>query len=162
MKTQKVKKVTKKVSLETENGALEVLVKDKTKLIANIVTLKTRNGYSRQNLVKYVMQEWDVKVSRAYILVREAIKEIEEIQKEVVVDAYFDSIATLEDMKQAAMLGKDGIPDFRLALDIQKEINKVSQLYVIKTEVSLRVEQPLFGEEEENQDTQLNIGIDDI
>ena len=162
MKTQKVKKVTKKVSLETENGALEVLVKDKTKLIANIVTLKTRNGYSRQNLVKYVMQEWDVKVSRAYILVREAIKEIEEIQKEVVVDAYFDSIATLEDMKQAAMLGKDGIPDFRLALDIQKEINKVSQLYVIKTEVSLRVEQPLFGEEEENQDTQLNIGTDDI
>tara|TARA_R110000850_G_scaffold157414_1_gene281561 strand:+ start:394 stop:882 length:489 start_codon:yes stop_codon:yes gene_type:complete len=162
MKTQKVKKVTKKVSLETENGALEVLVKDKTKLIANIVTLKTRNGYSRQNLVKYVMQEWDVKVSRAYILVREAIKEIEEIQKEVVVDAYFDSIATLEDMKQAAMVGKDGIPDYRLALDIQKEINKVSQLYVIKTEVSLRVEQPLFGEEEENQDTQLNIGIDDI
>ena len=163
MKTEKVKKVTKKVSLVTENGTVELSIKDKTKLIANIVTLKIKNGYSRTNLVNYVMKEWNVGVSRAYTLVKDAIKEIEDIQKEVLVDAYSDAITSLENIRQAAMTSLDGEPDYKLVLDTQKEINKVSGLYVVKTEVSLFVEQPLFSDViEDSERLELKANIDEV
>ena len=109
------------------------------------------------------MKEWNVGVSRAYTLVKDAIKEIEDIQKEVLVDAYSDAITSLENIRQAAMSSLDGEPDYKLVLDTQKEINKVSGLYVVKTEVSLFVEQPLFSDViEDSERLELKANIDEV
>lgn len=101
---------------------------DNKKVIEEIVELRVKKGYSSTTLVKYLKETYDLESARAYTLIKQARIKMGEIYNEVNTDALKDSILFMENMKEGAL----GSGDKKLALDIQKELNKVNQLYVEK------------------------------
>lgn len=98
------------------------------KVIEEIIELRYKKGYSSTSLVNILKQKYDINQSRAYELIREAREKMGEIYNEVNNEVLKESIVLLENMREQAL----GVGDKKLALDIQKELNKVNQLYVEK------------------------------
>lgn len=124
---------------------LPIVKMDKEKLLSELAELKIKQSYSRSSLVKYTMENYPVGERQAYNIVKEMNKKLGDVFNEMVGDAFTDSMLFLENLRQEAI--KRG--DIKLSLDIQKEINKINQLYVDKKEVTIKGEQPLFKEEED-------------
>ena len=124
---------------------LPIVKRDKEKLLSELAELKIKQSYSRSSLVKYTMENYPVGERQAYNIVKEMNKKLGDVFNEMVGDAFTDSMLFLENLRQEAI--KRG--DIKLSLDIQKEINKINQLYVDKKEVTIKGEQPLFKEEED-------------
>ena len=124
---------------------LPIIKRDKEKLLSELAELKIKQSYSRSSLVKYTMENYPVGERQAYNIVKEMNKKLGDVFNEMVGDAFTDSMLFLENLRQEAI--KRG--DIKLSLDIQKEINKINQLYVDKKEVTIKGEQPLFKEEED-------------
>mgnify|MGYP003632505170 CR=1 FL=1 len=135
-------KAVKNVIIPTAKGNVSVINKNKDLLIAQIIELRAKQGYTKGNLVKYVMHEWKVGDRQARVIVKEASVQMGEVYNQLYTDSLADSVNFMEEMKQEAM--REG--DLKMVLDIQKELNKINQLYVIKQEISMRVEQPLFSQ----------------
>jgi len=124
---------------------LSIIKMDKEKLLSELAELKIKQSYSRSSLVKYTMENYPVGERQAYNIVKEMNKKLGDVFNEMVGDAFTDSMLFLENLRQETI--KRG--DIKLSLDIQKEINKINQLYVDKKEVTIKGEQPLFKEEED-------------
>lgn len=103
------------------------------KVIEEIITLRTKMGYSSPSLVSYLKDTYDINTTRAYELIKEARTKLGEIYNEVNGDVLLESIIYMENQRQKALGEGNG----KLALEIQKELNKINQLYIEKTEVKL-------------------------
>lgn len=115
---------------------------DVSKMIEDILILRYRMGYSSPSLVKYLKDTYDVCSSRAYGLIKEAREMIGMTYNEVNKEVLQESIIILESMREKAI----GSGNDKLALEVQKELNKVNQLHIIKVEGNIKVEMPLFPE----------------
>ena len=123
-------------------------VEDQGKLIAELAELRYKKGYSRGSLVKYIMEKDDeicsgVKQARAYQLINIMFEEVGEVYNKLNSKVLEDTIESLESMRQSAM--EQGM--LRLALEMQKELDKIQQLHITKLEIdaNINTEVPLFG-----------------
>lgn len=115
---------------------------DKNKLLSKLAELRLSQGYSKRSLVEYVMANYPVGERMAYKIVKESDVKLGEAYNEMVGDAFIDAIMVLENMREAAF--QTG--QLKIALDVQKELNRVNQLYVEKQQITIAAEQPLFKE----------------
>lgn len=123
-------------------------IDNKDEVIRFLSELRYKSGYSKSSLVNYLKDTYGLKDSRAYELVREMMAKTAKAYHEMNQDALSDSIEYLEEMRQKAL----GEGETKLALDISKEIHKVSQLYVEKLEIDVKAEQPLWKIDDKNED----------
>jgi len=110
-------------------------------VLKELADLRYKKGFSRKSMKEYLKDEYDIGWSRAYELIQMMMKETADMYHKTNQDALSDSVQFLDDLKQSALASGDK----RLALEIAKELNKVSQLYVQKLEIDAKVELPLFG-----------------
>ncbi len=116
-------------------------------VIRELSELRYKKGFSRKNMLAYLKENYDVNWSRGYELISMMMKKTAEAYHKTNQDALADSISFLDDLKQDAL--KNG--DRKLALEITKEINKVSQLYVEKIQAEIKMEQPLFSKPDDKK-----------
>jgi hypothetical protein len=116
-------------------------------VIKELADLRYKKGYSRKSLLAYLEQEYQIGWSRGYELISTMMKETAEAYHKTNQDALADSISFLDDLKQSALTSGDR----KLALEITKEINKVSQLYVEKIQAEIKMEQPLFSKPDDKK-----------
>jgi len=116
-------------------------------VLKELADLRYKRGFSRKSMKEYLKEQYDIGWSRAYELIQMMMKETAEAYHKTNQDALADSISFLDDLKQAAL----GSGDKKLALEISKEINKVSQLYVERIQAEIKMEQPLFSKPEEKK-----------
>lgn len=104
------------------------------KVIEEIIELRCKRGYSSTSLVNILKEKYDINQARAYVLIREAREKMGEIYNEINGDVLKDSILFMENMREQAL----GLGDKKLALEVQKELNRVNQLYVQKVELEAK------------------------
>ncbi len=105
---------------------------NKDQIIADIIDLRIKKGYSSGNIVAFLKEKYDIRKSQAYNYFKWAREEMGQIYNEINKDAMKDSIMLMENMLQTAIEKNDN----KLALDIIKELNKVNQLYIEKIDVT--------------------------
>lgn len=128
---------------------------DPQKVIEEIVLLRCKKAYSSTSLVQYLKDTYNINQSRAYELIRDARIVMGEIYEEVNKESLKDSILFMENLRQDAL--KSG--NQKLALEIQKELNKVNQLYIERQEIKLTGSidvKGLFGFEDEVKEEDKN------
>lgn len=101
-------------------------------VIEEIVDLRINKGYSSTSLVKHLKEKYDINQTRAYELIKEAREKMGEIYAKVNENALEESIILLEQMRQREI----GQGNNKLALEIQKELNKINQLYIQKLDIT--------------------------
>lgn len=99
-------------------------VNDVNKVIKELANLKYKKGYSRKSMIEYLQSTYKLKISRCYALIEQMLKETAEAYMKVNEDALYSSIAFLEELQEGALRENNK----RLALEIQKEINKLLEL----------------------------------
>jgi hypothetical protein len=117
--------------LQRGNGK-KGLRSNKDQIIADIIDLRIKKGYSSGNIVAFLKEKYDIRKSQAYNYFKWAREEMGQIYNEINKDAMKDSIMLMENMLQTAIEKNDN----KLALDIIKELNKVNQLYIEKIDVT--------------------------
>lgn len=95
---------------------------DRETVVNECVKLRIE-GMSTINLLEHLSNNYDIGRPTGYVILQDAQKLVVEIQMKDIENAYYDSIARLEELYESA--GKDK----RLKLQIQQEINKVRGLY---------------------------------
>lgn len=121
------------------------------KVISELIELRYKKGYSGPSLVDYLREKYDIQQSRAYELIKEAQVQAGETYNQVNTDAIKQSILFMENLRQDAI--KQG--NSKLALEIQKELNKVNQLYLERQEIKITGKidvRNLFGFEDEEKE----------
>lgn len=101
-------------------------------IIAEVIDMRIKRGFSSNNIVAYLIETHNIKKSQAYNYIKMAREEMGEIYNEINKDALKDSILLMENMLEKAL----GAGENKLALDIIKELNKVNQLYIEKIDVT--------------------------
>ena len=104
----------------------------KIDLINKIVQMST-SGWSQPDILDWLNSEGEVQISYSYELLRQAKPIILDTLKDIAKDRLEETIVKMERMYQEALLVKDK----KLALDIQKEINKISGLHNHKQEMDI-------------------------
>jgi hypothetical protein len=104
----------------------------KIDLINKIVQMST-SGCSQPDILDWLNNEGEVQISYSYELLRQAKPIILATLKDIAKDRLEETIVKMERMYQDALLAKDK----KLALDIQKEINKIAGLHNHKQEVDV-------------------------
>ena len=102
----------------------------KIDLINKIVEMST-SGSSQPDILDWLSKEGQVQMSYSYELLRQAKPIILDALKDIAKDRLEETIVKMERMYQDALI----IKDKKLALDIQKEINKISGLHKQKIDV---------------------------
>lgn len=102
------------------------------KVIVEIIELRTKAGYSSTSLVQHLKDKYDINTTRAYELIKEAREIMGKVYDEINVDAIKDSVLFMENLRQKVL----GAGNDKLALEIQKELNRVQQLYIQKMELT--------------------------
>jgi hypothetical protein len=121
---------------------------DINKVIIELIELRYRKGYSGPSLVEYLREKYDIQQSRAYELIKESQVQAGETYNQLNTDAIKHSILFMENLRQDALK----VGNSKLALEIQKELNKVNQLYIERQEIKLTGSidvKGLFGFEDE-------------
>lgn len=103
----------------------------KIDLIAKVVEMTT-SGISQPDIIDWLKSEGECKIDYCYQVIKAAKPIILDTLKELGIDRLEETIVKMERMHQDAI--KDG--DKKLALDIQKEINKISGLHHQKIDVT--------------------------
>jgi hypothetical protein len=106
---------------------------NQNKVVEELIELRYKKGYSATSLVEYLKDKYGIKQSRAYELIRQSQAKAGEIYNEVNTDVIKQSILFMENLRQEAL--KQG--NIKQSLEIQKELNKVNQLYIEKQEIKL-------------------------
>ena len=101
-------------------------------VIDEIIDLRINKGYSSTSLVKHLKDTYDLNQSRAYDLIKEAKTKLGEIYAKVNENALEESIIIMEEMRRKEL----GQGNTKLALEIQKELNKINQLYIQKLDIT--------------------------
>jgi hypothetical protein len=104
----------------------------KIDLISKIVEMST-SGSSQPDILDWLSKEGQVQMSYSYELLRQAKPIILDTLKDLAKDRLEETIVKMERMYQDAI----NIKDKKLALDIQKEINKIAGLHNHKQEVDV-------------------------
>jgi hypothetical protein len=104
----------------------------KIDLISKIVEMST-SGLSQPDILDWLSKEGEVQMSYSYELLRQAKPIILDTLKDLAKDRLEETIVKMERMYQDAI----NIKDKKLALDIQKEINKIAGLHNHKQEVDV-------------------------
>jgi hypothetical protein len=104
----------------------------KIDLINKIVQMST-SGWSQPDILDWLNNEGEVQISYSYELLRQAKPIILDTLKDIAKDRLEETIVKMERMYQDAL----NIKDKKLALDIQKEINKIAGLHNHKQEVDV-------------------------
>lgn len=119
---------------------------DQVKVIEELIELRYKAGYAHTSLVKYLKETYDINTTRAYELINIMKTQIGDMYNKINDNVLEDAIETLEKMKQDAV----GSGDKKLALEIQKELNKIKQLHIQKmtVDMNVKIEQPLFPPDE--------------
>lgn len=105
---------------------------DKDIAIQKIIDLRYKDGYSSPELVKYLMDTYKINISRSYELITEAKEKLGEMYSLINNKSLEEAIMILENMRQDAIKNKNG----KLALEVQKELNKVNQLHIKKLDIT--------------------------
>jgi hypothetical protein len=100
----------------------------KEKVLEELELLRYQKGYSRLTLVKYLKETYGLEQSMSYNYIREMMEAVADRYNRTNPDALNDSISYMEEMKALA----HGQGNHKLALEWQKELNKIKQLYVEK------------------------------
>ena len=103
----------------------------KIDLINKIVEMSC-SGVSQPEILVWLKSEGECQISYSYELLREAKPIILETLKDISKDRLETTIRELEQMKMEAKLSGDK----KLAIEIQKEINKISGLHNQKIDVT--------------------------
>ena len=103
----------------------------KIDVISKIVEMST-SGSSQPDILDWLSKEGQVQMSYSYELLRQAKPIILDALKDIAKDRLEETIVKMERMYQDALI----IKDKKLALDIQKEINKISGLHNQKIDVT--------------------------
>lgn len=116
----------------------------KTEDIVNaLVKMKVEKNLSNKTILDFCMNELGYKQSYAYELLQKARAKVDEIWKEHTEYHLQESKAQLESMLEGA--SRRG--DWKLALEIRKEINKLCGLYASeKLDISITQYKAKFGE----------------
>lgn len=101
-------------------------------LIQVVANWRLKDKVSNWKLVHMVMEEYGYKQSYAYEIVREARLKIADVYRKWNENALEQAIADLEDQKEQARKSNN----YKLVLEITKEINKITGLYVERVEHS--------------------------
>lgn len=112
-------------------------IDDKDLVINELADLRYSKGFTNRSMLNYLKEEYGLKESRSYDLIREMYEMMAEIHEKVYSDPLKDSLDSLYKMKQDAIKEEDR----RLALEIQKEINKLHALY--KERIELETKSPI-------------------
>lgn len=107
---------------------------DKDIAIKELIELRYKKGYSTQMLTKYLMDTYKLKQARSYELIREMKAEIGSAYHNTNENLLEDTVEFLETMKAEAIKMKN----HKLALEWQKEIDKVQQLHIQKLEIEAK------------------------
>ena len=106
----------------------------KEKVLEELEELRYKKDYARKTLVQYLKQTYDLEQSRAYDYIREMMESVAERYDRTNPNALNDSIEYMEEMKAKAQ----GMGNDKLALEWQKELNKIKQLHVQKIELEAK------------------------
>lgn len=105
---------------------------EKDKIIAELSKLRYENGYSRGSLVQYLKDNYGLENSRSYELIRDMQNEIGERYNQTKNNALQDSIEFMEKQMQDCLIKGEK----KLALEWQKELNKVQQLHIQRMDIT--------------------------
>lgn len=105
---------------------------DAEKIVLELVELRVAKGYSNPSLLKYLREEYGLHTTRSYELINLARAMIGEMYANTNSKVLEDAITSMEKMKEDALQKGDR----KLALEVQKEINKVNQLYIQKLDIT--------------------------
>lgn len=105
---------------------------DKDTAIQMIIDLRYKQGFSSPELVRYLMDTYKINISRSYELINEAKEKLGEMYSLINNKSLEEAIIILENMRQDAIKLKNG----KLALEVQKELNKVNQLHIKKLDIT--------------------------
>jgi len=105
---------------------------DKDTAIQMIIDLRYKQGYSSPELVKFLIDTYKINISRSYELITEAKEKLGEMYSLINNKSLEEAIMILENMRQDAIKNKNG----KLALEVQKELNKVNQLHIKKLDIT--------------------------
>lgn len=107
---------------------------DRKIVIEELINLRYKKAYSNQMMVKHLMDKWKYGIARSYELVREMKAKIGETYSEVNKNVLEDTVEFLEQMKAECVK----VGNLKLALEWQKEIDKVQQLHIQKLEIDAK------------------------
>lgn len=107
-------------------------INDRDKVIRELAQLRFQGAYTRQAMVEWLMTTYDLKLSRAYELIREMMDEVADLYEKTNPNALVDAIEFMEHMKFKCV----GEGDKKMALDYQKELNKIKQLHIQKMDIT--------------------------
>lgn len=103
----------------------------KIDLITKVVEMTT-SGVSQPEIKDWLMSEGDCKIDYVYQILKAAKPIILDTLKDIAIDRLEETIVKMEKMQQDALNDKDK----KLAVDIQKEINKISGLHSQKVDIT--------------------------
>lgn len=129
----------RKSSVSTTNVTLP---NTKDIFAVEVIDLIVTKGYSTSKVIEHIKKEQQVGERQAYKILKYAKEQLAEVYSEIKGNALFESLLFLETLKSQAF--EDG--DIKTTLEVQKELNKLNQLHTIKTEITVKTEQPLFSE----------------
>lgn len=102
-------------------------------IIEDILDMRYKKGMTTRSICKYVIEEYSISEVSAYAWINKAMAKLGKHFDEVNPDKLQDSIEFLQSLKEQAITNRER----KLALEIQKELNKIGQLYVEKKEVKV-------------------------
>ena len=99
--------------------------------LINKVVEMTCSGTSQPDVIKWLMSDGECQISYCYELLREAKPIILDVLKDISKDRLEQTITKMENLYQKVETSGDR----KLAVEIQKEINKISGLHNHKQEI---------------------------
>jgi predicted S18 family serine protease len=100
--------------------------------IEEIIKLRYKEFKSLPTIVTFLVKKYGIGNVRAYDLIKMARERIGEAYEKADENIFEDALNTLESMKEGAHSRKE----YKLAFEIQKELNKVKELYVKKIDIT--------------------------
>ena len=108
------------------------------KIKDEIYDLRYKQGWSNQSIVKHLMETHEYNQSSAYDILKKSREEVAE--KTLKEGAMEDALTKMDELYTMAIAQGN----LKVALDIQKELDKLLELGVQKMEIEFKGEQPLF------------------
>jgi len=122
------------------------------KTIEKIIELRYTKFQATGTIVKYLVNTYGLSEARSYELIRIARIKYGDMYYKTNEKVLEDAIYKMESMLEEATKVKN----FKLALEIQKELNKVLELSKNEIKVDIKIEQPLLKPLEEDDTNDIN------
>ena len=114
---------------------------NKEELYKIIIDKLYTNMQASSTVVNWLMETFDYKLAASYRLIQDAKKFFAEHIEKLNTDALGETLEILKKTREHAE--QEG--NWKIVLEVSKEIAKLNQLYIEKQELNIKTEQPLFG-----------------